>query len=117
MSDHIEAMAREIAEHFEAFCDDAPVWPSEVTNREVAADVWAAGIEALIAHQPCGGTGCENDPDARLEAVEDPCCDGPHTVIDKGDGTKLYANPALLIEAFVDQWTAYIPLPSEWRIE
>jgi hypothetical protein len=83
---------------------------------QAAVNAWAAGVEAVIAHAPCGGTNVLTNyiftDRTHVEADGVIECDGPHTVIDKGDGTKLYADrvqAARLVGTVV--W------PSDWRIE
>lgn len=119
MSDHIEAMARELFKVDEdgwiaLFSDD-----DRTDARRVAAKVWAAGVEPLIAHKPCGGGGIKlaYDPATMHGPTAVPCL-GPHTVIVKGDGTKLYADVTKASRLLVDKIdAAIVPLPPEWRIE
>lgn len=152
MSDHIEAMARTIYKDYEG-CDDAYVdkvwrigtqpqpelgeWPhtehetwhafhqTVVEFTGAAVKAWAAGVGALIAHEPCGGTEYIQHPQPLIKTGQR--CPGPHTVIDRGDGSKLYAdvqaktpkwvtNPDDPTRAWID-FDLRIPLPSEWRIE
>jgi len=86
-----------------------------------AAELWAKGVAAEIAHEPCGGTNfrCERENRPIVgDPVSDPCprptqCPGPHTVIDTGDGL-LYAD-GLIVDPYEKR--IILPLPSEWRIE
>ncbi len=120
MSDHIEAMAR-------AWQKQSGVWPyddlPDMAREDVRADVrevWAAGVGALIAHKPCGGKGWDCPVHTNVHDFEDGCgadCPGPHTVIVKGDGTKLYADPWMVVQYEAETPGAIAPLPSEWRIE
>jgi len=113
MSKAIEAIAKVIEEW---------LYPS-VVEEKIAAEAWAAGVAAVIAHEPCGGTGfrCERENRPIVgDPVSDPCpkptkCPGPHTVTDTGDGL-LYADGHTVGE-MVGRIGALIALPSEWRIE
>jgi hypothetical protein len=109
-----------------------------------AGRAWAAGVEAAIAHAPCGGTniGAQTSPgEARFDTddhdhdwrdgnniiggpfLECLCgatadsCPGSHTVIDKGDGTKLYADTHLVGTYMGREKMVLVPSPSKWRIE
>jgi hypothetical protein len=87
-----------------------------------AGRAWAAGVEAVIAHAPCGGTNYVKT--GKLISVEGQGhlpqsveCSGPHTVIDKGDGTNLYADTHLVGTYMGREKMVLVPLPSDWRIE
>ena len=115
MTDHIEAMARRWADGAGSlpFDDFHPDIQQAIRNR--MADIWAAGVEAVITHEPCGGKGWDCPVHTNVHDFEDGCgadCPGPHTVIVKGDGTKLYAEETLFTLHLMDRAG-----PSEWRIE
>ena len=111
MSDHIEAMAMLLFDRLGYEGTPNPALFADV------ADAWAAGVGALIAHQPCGGIGIQSayDPATMHGPSMTPCL-GPHTTIGRGDGTKLYADKRLVLD-FRPYNAAVVPLPSEWRIE
>lgn len=120
MSDHIEAIARTISGDDEPDADEL-AW---------ATEAWAAAIEELIAHQLCNGT---NERTVTLLSVNlageqhqkpmgtEPC-PGPHTVIDKGDGTKLYADNVGVggrfpVRELIDALRHRGAWPTGWRVE
>lgn len=117
LRDHIEAMVKALPKRLPD--DPVPDW----YYPKIATEAWAAGVEALIAHKPCGGTNTvcpmgEAFSECSHPLVQMDACPGPHTVIVKGDGTKLYADwnktgTASGIGAVMRN----VPLPSEWRME
>lgn len=111
MSDHIEAMVKALPKRLPD--DPVPDW----YYPKIAAEVWAAAIEALIAHEPCGGTNKPNMPDYDTYFERWGRCEGPHTVIDKGDGTKLYAEQSRPVDVLIGTLVTLEAWPSEWRIE
>ena len=93
--------------------DGAPDWMTQPIDVSGVVDVGE-----LVAHKPCAGTGERRQHhhlrNGRTVEGGYVVCPGPHTVIDKGDGTKLYADKGTLRDMLL---ALRGQLPSEWRIE